>query len=191
MCREHAGSNRKTGRPCGSSPRVQGTPRDSYFGCDALRFIPACAGNTLALCPAHPCLAVHPRVCREHEDEFDQRMSGVGSSPRVQGTLERVGLKHLSKRFIPACAGNTPSGWRLESDRAVHPRVCREHSSASSALSLFSGSSPRVQGTQRVRHDGKAYRRFIPACAGNTRTLNKKSIRKPVHPRVCREHPSG
>ena len=52
---------------------------------------------------------------------------------------------------------------------AVHPRVCGEHA------------VDRVLGVGHVR--------FIPACAGNTRTAPSPTLPPPVHPRVCGEHP--
>ena len=118
-----------------------------------------------------------------------------GSSPRVQGTPSTGGLP----------------GW-IVTYLSVHPRVCREHSSISEADSgschqvhprvcrehvcvmylerstMFTGSSPRVQGTPRCGLDSVRAGRFIPACAGNTGYDRSVTHRPPVHPRVCREH---
>ena len=50
------------------------------------------------------------------------------------------------------------------------------------------GSSPRVRGT-RVRHGGgDVSSGIIPACAGNTVTVEVKSVIVGDHPRVCGEH---
>ena len=93
----------------GSSPRVRGTRWPARSGC---------AGCT-----------VHPRVCGEHAKCFDDIVPNIGSSPRVRGTLRPWLAKAVSKRFIPACAGNTCSSRAVGPPASVHPRVCGEHSS--------------------------------------------------------------
>ena len=47
-----------------------------------------------------------------------------------------------------------------------------------------------MQGTLWVSGDCTRRRRFIPACAGNARSLKILAIRPAVHPRVCRERRS-
>ena len=50
----------------GSSPRVRGAQRDVRARCEHLGIIPACAGNTEALCVTSSSMRDHPRVCGEH-----------------------------------------------------------------------------------------------------------------------------
>ena len=50
------------------------------------------------------------------------------------------------------------------------------------------GSSPRVRGTLPEHWLPEHRRRFIPACAGNTRYSGAGSDNSSVHPRVCGEH---
>ena len=90
-----------------------------------------------------------------------------GSSPRVRGTPNASPSAPCPRRFIPACAGNSPE--QPEEREFVH------------------GSSPRVRGTRGVRVLGEAGRRFIPACAGNSRPARGSSGSGSVHPRVCGE----
>ena len=71
------------------------------------RFIPACAGNTRCPAGATGSTTVHPRVRGEHSYEGWLESKKVGSSPRARGTLQIGGWKPPSRRFIPACAGNT------------------------------------------------------------------------------------
>ena len=52
-------------RKAGSSPRVRGTDVTSCINLLALRFIPACAGNSLHISVPPNNLPVHPRVCGE------------------------------------------------------------------------------------------------------------------------------
>ena len=90
-------------------------------------------------------------------------------------------------RFIPACAGNGAKGGRWPSGRPVHPRVCGERRRRWSASLQFTGSSPRVRGTEPARAGRAPLARFIPACAGNGRERLIRAVLSPVHPRVCGE----
>ena len=49
----------------GSSPRVRGTADHDGGGYVRKRFIPACAGNSVATDTRHQRITVHPRVCGE------------------------------------------------------------------------------------------------------------------------------
>ena len=73
----------------------------------AIRFIPACAGNTSLRSLRQNKHSVHPCVRREHADVFIIKLIGVGSSLRAQGTRKRQPVLLPVYRFIPACAGNT------------------------------------------------------------------------------------
>ena len=73
---------------CGSSPRVRGTRREYPRDGRADRFIPACAGNTLATVSYDFPEPVHPRVCGEHKTLTVGCHQQRGSSPRVRGTLD-------------------------------------------------------------------------------------------------------
>ena len=55
---------------------------------------------------------VHPRVCGEHILGADNWRGARGSSPRLRGTRQRRLPRRRKWRFIPASAGNTPSGTR-------------------------------------------------------------------------------
>ena len=111
---------------------------------------------------------VHPRVRGEH---------GPGMSSEVK--------RHA---FIPACAGNTDSRTPPTCPTPVHPRVRGEHSSVSRGSRTVSGSSPRARGTLGGLVPPKERRRFIPACAGNTRDQIRGVAGMTVHPRVRGEH---
>ncbi len=132
--------------------------------------------------------SVHPRVCGEHILLSRQYLLSAGSSPRVRGTRTWLCLLLCRWRFIPACAGNTK--WATYGKRLmpVHPRVCGEHPRYQLPHWGRGGSSPRVRGTQRRAKHARTYRRFIPACAGNTQGPASGSSPPPVHPRVCGEH---
>ena len=100
-----------------------------------------------------------------------------------------VGLgRLLARRFIPACAGNTVGAYGRSLSNTVHPRVCGEHWMIKYCHFYGPGSSPRVRGTPVPATHQPHRDRFIPACAGNTKTVSSVRNCKPVHPRVCGEH---
>ena len=69
--------------------------------------------------------------------------------------------------------------------------MCGEHAVGPQIARPSDGSSPRVRGTPAPPVTGPCERRFIPACAGNTRQLVAADYPLPVHPRVCGEHGGG
>ena len=110
-----------------------------------------------------------------------------GSSPRVRGTvIDSLWLKRY-RRFIPAGAGNGLSLCSQFMYRAVHPRGCGERTSLSDSMKYQNGSSPRVRGTVVEIGLPAEHVRFIPAGAGNGRTLNVFITVAAVHPRGCGE----
>ena len=74
------------------------------------RFIPARAGNTLALCSSMLAVSVHPRAGGEHAQAGAHPALQGGSSPRGRGTLHWIKSASRFIRFIPARAGNTLYG---------------------------------------------------------------------------------
>ena len=107
VCGEHSQRHPRIPAKIGSSPRVRGTPGNLARRGTAPRFIPACAGNTIALSGDADQPAVHPRVCGEHPSRARNWFSVPGSSPRVRGTRACRSQGSRKRRFIPACAGNT------------------------------------------------------------------------------------
>ena len=167
-----AGRVRSTRGPrhsTGSSPRVRGTLEVRAARRRQVRFIPACAGNTGQPGRGTSQTTVHPRVCGEHCVIRPAHASASGSSPRVRGTRSTRRIAWRRRRFIPACAGNTPGTTARSSHWSVHPRVCGEHGMGRAHRRACFGSSPRVRGTRDVRAYSVYVSRFIPACAGNTK----------------------
>ena len=70
----------------------------------------------------------------------------------------------------------------------VHPRGRGEHSTGRVKSVWRRGSSPRARGTRQMIFDFKIVFRFIPAGAGNTRSVPKSTMAQPVHPRGRGEH---
>ena len=92
----------------GSSPRVRGTAAERVALPGWLRFIPACAGNRSRRRTSSRRSAVHPRVCGEQRCSRSPSLIHSGSSPRVRGTGDTPVQPDDRRRFIPACAGNSP-----------------------------------------------------------------------------------
>ena len=152
----------------GSSPRARGTRRRRPPRPVGGRFIPACAGNTSRNRRISTCGAVHPRVRGEHST-MCRRAWAIAVHPRVRGEHHRVdALGAADQRFIPACAGNTPSSPSFRRRSPVHPRVRGEHRSSWATGPRPTGSSPRARGTLDAHLARLPRFRFIPACAGNT-----------------------
>ena len=173
--------------PSGSSPRVRGTVSRQGDLNTPHRFIPACAGNRLNVSSRSLKGPVHPRVCGEQPAFIVGSSNTIGSSPRVRGTVQIPDCLRTRLRFIPACAGNSqgfPTGWVNPS---VHPRVCGEQNRVPGTNTRANGSSPRVRGTDPVCDRVWKPDRFIPACAGNSRSARQRGVRPAVHPRVCGE----
>ena len=106
----------------------------------------------------------------------------------MRGTLNFGPQEEYPRRFIPAGAGNTPSGSREKQANSVHPRGCGEHTSLFNSSLGQLGSSPRVRGTRTYLKFSISIPRFIPAGAGNTRGPVGRTRQPTVHPRGCGEH---
>ena len=89
--------------------------------------IPAYAGNTCLESKHCNRKRDHPRVCGEHTIAFPRSKPGVGSSPRMRGTLGGGGVGYTERGIIPAYAGNTDNAKRVMVNTRDHPRVCGEH----------------------------------------------------------------
>ena len=90
-----------------------------------------------------------------------------GSSPRVRGTVVGGREWHVTKRFIPARAGNGAIDPAEIASPTVHPRACGERLTRVLDNPDVIGSSPRVRGTALARLLFRPLYRFIPARAGN------------------------
>ena len=117
-----------------------------------------------------------------------------GSSPRERGTLQNQPQDRLSRRFIPAGAGNAFPPELVDRAKAVHPRGSGERDVIDVAVSPGSGSSPRERGTLDSGRGVRRVIRFIPAGAGNASRVSRSRMRAAVHPRGSgerRRSPAG
>ena len=166
---------------------MRGTDTSNGEVSQRIRFIPACAGNSVLLSFFLLSQSVHPRVCGEQQAISVLSQVITGSSPRVRGTACWMAVACRFQRFIPACAGNrTHDDW-TDPGTAVHPRVCGEQPDCQPLRCASTGSSPRVRGTDHDQEQDVERSRFIPACAGNSAAYRSYWGDAPVHPRVCGE----
>ena len=135
---------------------------------DAVRFIPAGAGNMMIKATKIRNRTVHPRGCGEHPTRLERLSAQDGSSPRVRGT----------------CSGRR---WSCRPG-SVHPRGCGEHRGHGPCQPNRCGSSPRVRGTFVHAAVAADQLRFIPAGAGNICCISSLLCVGAVHPRGCGEH---
>ena len=172
----------------GSSPHGRGTPPRTMSRVECHRFIPARAGNTRGSPRRRPGRPVHPRTGGEHLHCESPATTPVGSSPHGRGTPARGSATARHGRFIPARAGNTTAMHGIPNFPSVHPRTGGEHAVEGYILGDDFGSSPHGRGTQGQRGTTRHGPRFIPARAGNTRSLPARLTATAVHPRTGGEH---
>ena len=89
----------------------------------------------------------------------------------------------MTRRFIPAGAGNSGRVVPDQRHAAVHPRWRGEQGARISPRTTSSGSSPLARGTGQSGPLFATFLRFIPAGAGNSRRRPACLSRPAVHPR--------
>ena len=145
---EHAIVTNGYAKLWGSSPHPRGTQgrKSTIWFCAGI--IPASAGNTLANGMGVSLNEDHPRIRGEHSATRATQDEGGGSSPHPRGTLVSGERMNCDLGIIPASAGNTGSTSQTQGGSKDHPRIRGEH--------------------QQDDQSRLAYRRIIPASAGNT-----------------------
>jgi len=90
-------------------------------------------------------------------------------------------------RFIPTGVGNASLLIGSTAETMVHPHGCGERFVFFYYSGVISGSSPRVWGTQLLKHQELFCLRFIPTGVGNATRLRFSYTRPTVHPHGCGE----
>ena len=112
----------------------------------------------------------------------------TGSSPHARGARNAVMEQDKAYGIIPACAGSTLVRRRTTSSPRDHPRMRGEHGGDSDFKNDYGGSSPHARGAHPARHEPRARRGIIPACAGSTRCRSTPPSACWDHPRMRGEH---
>ena len=97
------------------------------------------------------------------------------------------GVDESDEGIIPACAGSSLGGLRMNCFTWDHPRVCGEQMAYKEESTDWKGSSPRVRGAGGRRRDRARPLGIIPACAGSSTTTSTTRRESRDHPRVCGE----
>ncbi|VFA92734.1 CTP pyrophosphohydrolase [Nocardia farcinica] len=134
-------------------------------------------------------------LAREVEEETGLRVPGVnryipcmrgehpagGTTRRVFGLIPPAGGTSRRRRqsrnpgLVPACAGSTALPPLLLPPHRAHPRVRGEHLLRLTTRSSGWGSSPRARGARGLLARRRAGRGLIPACAGSTEQVDRRS----------------
>ena len=185
---EHSRSRSNSESERGLSPLARGTRYPKGTPENAMRFIPAGAGNTTKVRNSTDGFSVYPRWRGEHVASDRAAWVMRGLSPLARGTLSGAGNSGVNSRFIPAGAGNTARTSCPALSPAVYPRWRGEHNEGHRANPAFYGLSPLARGTRDTASSRQCRPRFIPAGAGNTITLCEEMASIAVYPRWRGEH---
>ena len=151
----------------------------------ALRSIPACAGEPAIFLLPMIATGVYPRVCGGTRCGGAVYAPGSGLSPRVRGNRITVNEVRLGTGSIPACAGEPESGLQRRLQARVYPRVCGGTNHPGAGWPDIQGLSPRVRGNRTAGSASADGPRSIPACAGEPSYMAQYDIQDRVYPRVC------
>ena len=167
-CGAHNSSRYERSVTKGSSPRMRGSQFYYPKFQNIVGIIPAHAGLTDGPRFYADAVRDHPRACGAHVALNTIFATGMGSSPRMRGSLGDCLEDVLAAGIIPAHAGLThrPNcGNRLRRD---HPRACGAHLMGGIPQLYLSGSSPRMRGSPSSISVPIVRTGIIPAHAGLT-----------------------
>ncbi len=172
----------------GSSPLSRGirTPRTRRGLTPGI--IPALAGNTASGATTNPTPRDHPRSRGEYLVELFRGVGEQGSSPLSRGIPPDITTTMMTRRIIPALAGNTPTTTSKTSPASDHPRSRGEYPELYKNTIKGMGSSPLSRGICREECHRRRGRRIIPALAGNTAVWFVHLLRWGDHPRSRGEY---
>ena len=130
----------------------------------------------------------HPRSRGENRRSYAVRSPYVGSSPLTRGKLCALPAGGGRGGLIPAHAGKTPRPAARPCRVRAHPRSRGENDQVQLIRERGCGSSPLTRG-KRYAYTMHGYLPgLIPAHAGKTTDINRRSINKRAHPRSRREN---
>ena len=167
---------------------MRGSLERMHWRVDDLGIIPAHAGLTCRQAPLHCRRGDHPRACGAHCDAWRKMATSTGSSPRMRGSQQTVGIEKHGTGIIPAHAGLTLKRRQIITAVRDHPRACGAHIHRPQTRAVTGGSSPRMRGSQSLSLKRAANPGIIPAHAGLTHTLPVIISSSRDHPRACGAH---
>ena len=172
----------------GSSPLARGPPRGGVARRQRLGLIPARAGTTIPSPKASVEIGAHPRSRGDHCDIPHSLVKVRGSSPLARGPLCKAYQAAPSSGLIPARAGTTQAADGDITSAGAHPRSRGDHCPLSSCRLGDRGSSPLARGPQSVTKKIWPRGGLIPARAGTTSRMARRSLPSGAHPRSRGDH---
>ena len=149
------------------------------------RIIPAHAGQTDCVTTATIASSDHPRACGANYADLQRYGQDDGSSPRMRGKPDVDARFDGGERIIPAHAGQTSPFRPPPLSRSDHPRACGANVKVENLGTAFDGSSPRMRGKHTIPANLEDGMRIIPAHAGQTPRVCRRTGWGPDHPRAC------
>ena len=125
---------------------------------------------------------------REHQSRQLKIMAKEGSSRHAPGARSVRPRGTRTGRIIPACAGSTRRTGQCSRRRRDHPGMRREHATLGDVQRLDAGSSRHAPGARCSGGVENCWDGIIPACAGSTLILTRRSFPSRDHPGMRREH---
>ena len=177
--------SKKCGLLSGLSPRVRGSLSDRRAAFPPRRPIPAGAGEPRRSTARSSTRAAYPRGCGGAFGSNLRSSVTTGLSPRVRGSPRCPSRPSARSRPIPAGAGE-PLRKRARARRArAYPRGCGGAEDRARSAGASCGLSPRVRGSQYQTDAITAYKRPIPAGAGEPVIPQYRSEAHEAYPRGC------
>ena len=113
-----------------------------------------------------------------------------GSSPLARGPLCEIPPTPFSDGLIPARAGTTVGVGTGGTGTGAHPRSRGDHRRLGTLERRYRGSSPLARGPRGRRPDTRTLRGLIPARAGTTSLISRRTRCARAHPRSRGDHRS-
>ena len=149
------------------------------------RSIPASAGEPPGQCRIGTTIAVYPRECGGTQLKQFGKQARRGLSPRVRGNHGCSPGTVLSRRSIPASAGEPFSTRVTPRAIEVYPRECGGTECHATLERHYTGLSPRVRGNRNGCSPYRCSPRSIPASAGEPYPPPAGARQPAVYPREC------
>ena len=156
----------RTSQSAGLSPRVRGNLIGNLRFHFHSRSIPASAGEPIRPGVMMTLLRVYPRECGGTVHKAGLFYQSQGLSPRVRGNRAHPLALGLTRRSIPASAGEPTNSSAQNARKTVYPRECGGTCWSPLLPRVMVGLSPRVRGNQSQINKSDSSSRSIPASAG-------------------------
>ncbi len=172
----------------GLSPHARGKRLEIIGSVGISGTIPACAGKTWSFASMYLAPWDYPRMRGENRLCLGTTYTKWGLSPHARGKLS--GLHHSlnGKGTIPACAGKTATPSATLPTLGDYPRMRGENGNLCIRVGNQWGLSPHARGKPAPYKVAADARGTIPACAGKTWLMYRKTLCAGDYPRMRGEN---